>query len=162
MGRAQGELVPLRGSQSTGESSGFPWGRAGEPRLRGTLGPSSVSAGSSVLGETLPADLSLLSRTVLEGSGRPGSGRPGSGSPAQLRSAVPGSQRQPGEEREASHLSTAATGRPGIAPHGRRAHTQAHTPRHTSHPWDQVQTFGRKRHETAQSGSDLQGLFGLS
>lgn len=59
-------------------------------------------------------------RIVLEGRGSPGSGSPRS-------CAQQCWHRQPGQEREASHLSTAATGRPGIAAHGRTAHTHAHT-----------------------------------
>lgn len=141
LGRAHGELVPLRSSHSTRASLGFTLGQSRVSLcLRGTLSSqSSLSAGNSVLGEMLPADLSPSSSAGLFWKAEAALAQAAPCSCAQQCLAATGSHRQPGEEREASHLSTAATGRPGIAPHGRTAHTHAHThsQTHTSHPWDQ-------------------------
>lgn len=131
-----------------------------------------LCAGSSVLGEMLqvrgsvasfpPVQGSLMSKTVLEGRGSSYLHQPELCSLSHQCLAARGGK--------GGLSSTAATGRPGIAPHGRTAlmqhtHMRTHSQTHISHPWDQgvhVQTFSRKRYETAQSSEDLQGLFGLS
>lgn len=135
LGRAHGELLPLRGSHSTGVSSGFTLGQS-RVCLRGTLSSqSSLSAGTVSLESCCQADLSPSSSAGLFWKAEAGLAQAAPCSCAQQCLAATGSQgrkgrplifpRQQQEDQGLHHMEEQHT------------HMRTRSQTHTSHPWDQ-------------------------